>query len=82
MGNGSCDPFPARRQPQPFVLDQKGVTAERPFGLDVVVCRLLGNWNTFAIDGAIPEAELRRMIDDSYNLVVKGLNKSERDMLA
>lgn len=33
-------------------------------------------WNTVEIDSGIPEAELRRMIDHSYDLVIKSLSKS------
>lgn len=39
------------------------------------------HWNTITLDGSVPEAELRRMIDDSYVLVVQGLKKAERDAL-
>jgi len=39
------------------------------------------HWNTVAIDGSIPPTELLRMIDDSYNLVVKGLTKAQRQAL-
>jgi predicted DNA-binding protein (MmcQ/YjbR family) len=34
------------------------------------------HWNTVEIDSGIPEAELGRMIDHSYDLVVQGLPKS------
>ena len=33
------------------------------------------HWNTVTLDGSIPEAEVRAMIDDSYDLVVSGLPK-------
>ncbi len=36
------------------------------------------HWNTVEIDGGIPTMELRRMIDHSYELVVKGLPKTAR----
>ncbi len=39
------------------------------------------HWNTVTLDGSVPEAELRRLIDDSYILVVQGLKKAERDAL-
>lgn len=39
------------------------------------------HWNTVTIDGSVPQTEFLRMIDDSYNLVVKGLTKSEREAL-
>jgi predicted DNA-binding protein (MmcQ/YjbR family) len=40
------------------------------------------HWNTITIDGSIPDDELLAMIDDSYQLVVKGLKKVEREQLS
>ena len=34
------------------------------------------HWNTVEIDSGIPAVELRRMIDHSYELVIKGLPKA------
>src|SRR5438094_9296562 len=34
------------------------------------------HWNTVEIEGGIPDAELRKMIDHSYDLVAKALPKS------
>src|SRR4029453_2414031 len=34
------------------------------------------HWNTVEIDAGIPAVELRKMIDDSYELVVKSLPKA------
>lgn len=39
------------------------------------------HWNTVVIDGAIPEAEIRKMIDHSYDLVVAALPKRKREQL-
>jgi predicted DNA-binding protein (MmcQ/YjbR family) len=36
------------------------------------------HWNTVVLDGSIPDAEIRSLIDDSYTLVVAGLPKSRR----
>lgn len=36
------------------------------------------HWNTVEIDSGIPEAELRRMIDHSYDLVVQSLPRANR----
>ena len=36
------------------------------------------HWNTVEIDSGIPEAELRRMIDYSYDLVVQSLPRANR----
>ncbi|MEX0825224.1 MAG: MmcQ/YjbR family DNA-binding protein [Acidimicrobiia bacterium] len=35
-------------------------------------------WNTLALDGAIPEAEIIEAVDESYHLVVSKLPKSRR----
>jgi predicted DNA-binding protein (MmcQ/YjbR family) len=34
------------------------------------------HWNTVEIEGSIPDAELRKMIDHSYDLVLESLPKS------
>jgi predicted DNA-binding protein (MmcQ/YjbR family) len=39
------------------------------------------HWNTVKIDGGIPDVELRRMIDHSYELVVKRLPDAKRKLL-
>lgn len=39
------------------------------------------HWNTITINGSVPEELLRRMIDASYDLVVKGLPKAVRERL-
>ncbi len=36
------------------------------------------HWNSVMLDGTIPDAEILAMIDDSYQLVVQGLPKSQR----
>jgi len=38
------------------------------------------HWNTVEIESGIPEAELRKMIDHSYDLVVRSLPKSKRSV--
>ena len=35
------------------------------------------HWNTVEIEGAIPDGELRKMIDHSYDLVIKKAPKSK-----
>ena len=40
------------------------------------------HWNTVVLDGVIPEKEIRKMIDDSYDLVVQSLPKAKREKLA
>lgn len=39
------------------------------------------HWNTLSVDGSIPDQEIFWMIDHSYNLVLKGLTKSEQELL-
>lgn len=39
------------------------------------------HWNTVELDSGIPDTELRKMIDHSYELVVKGLPKAARAKL-
>ena len=39
------------------------------------------HWNTVVLDGAIPDHEIRQMVDHSYNLVVQGLPKIHREKL-
>jgi predicted DNA-binding protein (MmcQ/YjbR family) len=38
------------------------------------------HWNTIEIMGCIPDAELQKMIDHSYDLVVKSLPKSRANV--
>lgn len=38
------------------------------------------HWNTVEIDSGIPDAELRKMIDHSYELVVKHLRRAKRKL--
>ena len=38
------------------------------------------HWNTVELDSGIPEAELRKMIDHSYELVAKSLPKAKRKL--
>lgn len=39
------------------------------------------HWNTITLDGSVPVDELAELIDHSYQLVVAGLPRSERDIL-
>jgi predicted DNA-binding protein (MmcQ/YjbR family) len=39
------------------------------------------HWNTVILDGDVPDVEIKRMIDNSYLLVIKKLKKSVRDGL-
>jgi predicted DNA-binding protein (MmcQ/YjbR family) len=39
------------------------------------------HWNTVALDGTVPEADLRAMIDHAWERVVLGLPKAQRERL-
>jgi len=39
------------------------------------------HWNTIILDDSLPDELIHKMIDDSYNLVVNGLKKADRDKL-
>ena len=39
------------------------------------------HWNTVEIDSGIPDTELRKMIDHSYELVVTRLPDAKRQLL-
>ncbi len=39
------------------------------------------HWNTVILDGTIPADEIRELVDHSYELIVKGLKKSQREEL-
>ncbi len=39
------------------------------------------HWNTVILDNTVPQEEVQGLIDHSYNLVVKGLKKTDREKL-
>jgi predicted DNA-binding protein (MmcQ/YjbR family) len=39
------------------------------------------HWNTVEVDESIPDSEVLEMVDHSYDQVVKGLSKTEREKL-
>ena len=39
------------------------------------------HWNTIVLDGTIPQQEIKQMIDHSYEQIVLGMKKSERQKL-
>ena len=39
------------------------------------------HWNTIELDGVIPEREIKKMIDHSYDLVLRSLPKAKREKL-
>jgi predicted DNA-binding protein (MmcQ/YjbR family) len=40
------------------------------------------HWNTVALDGSVPDSEIKNMIAHSYDQVVGGLTKAVRDRIA
>lgn len=42
---------------------------------DYMIKRL---WNTIILDGSIPQGEIERMIDNSFNLVVSKMTKKDQ----
>lgn len=40
------------------------------------------HWNTLRLDGSVPENEIKRMIENSYALVIKSLPKAQRPILS
>jgi predicted DNA-binding protein (MmcQ/YjbR family) len=39
------------------------------------------HWNTVVADGSVPDRQLQQWIDDSYDLVVKSLSRTQREEL-
>lgn len=39
------------------------------------------HWNTVILDGSLPDELIYKLIDDSYDLVVKRLKKADREKL-
>ena len=39
------------------------------------------HWNTIILDGTLPNELIFKMIDDSYDLVIKGLKESDQEKL-
>lgn len=39
------------------------------------------HWNTVILDGSVPEDEVRLMIDESYDLVVRGMTLAKKGQL-
>jgi len=40
------------------------------------------HWNSIEVDGSVPDDEIEEWIDHSYDQVVKGLTKAQREALA
>jgi predicted DNA-binding protein (MmcQ/YjbR family) len=39
------------------------------------------HWNLVVLDGSVPDPEVLAMVDDSYDLVVEGLTRAQRERL-
>jgi predicted DNA-binding protein (MmcQ/YjbR family) len=39
------------------------------------------HWNTVTLDGSIPAKEVFAMVDHSYDMVIKGMNKADREKI-
>jgi predicted DNA-binding protein (MmcQ/YjbR family) len=64
-----CDPIRADMLRQTYPAVQPGYHLSKR------------HWNTVTLDGTIPEDEVLELIDHSYDLVVKGLKKMDRERL-
>ena len=40
------------------------------------------HWNTVTLDGSVPDAEVLELVDHSYDLVLAGLSRAQRDKIA
>ena len=63
--NLKCDPEKAIELREEFEFVQPGYYMNKK------------HWNTIIIDGTVPAKKILEWIDDSYNLVVSGLKKSD-----
>lgn len=73
------DPLEISLKCEPVLAEQLRLTypAVRPgYHLDK------RHWNTVTLDGSLPDALVRDLIEDSYDLVVAGLPRSRRPYLA
>ena len=68
--NLKCDPEQALELRDLFACVQPGYHMNKK------------HWNTIIFDGSLPEGELQRQIDHSYELIVSALPKSQRVTLS
>jgi predicted DNA-binding protein (MmcQ/YjbR family) len=64
-----CDPIRAEMLRQQYPAVKPGYHLNK------------SHWNTILIDGSISDDEIYKMIDHSYELVYKGLKKSEKEAI-
>lgn len=78
---------PAEGEPGPLTINLKCEPGQALFLRDLYPAVRPGyymnktHWNTVTIDGSIPDSEILGMVDDSYDLVVKGLTRAAREAL-
>ena len=67
--NAKCDPEKAIEWREEYNSIQPGYHMNKK------------HWNTVTIDGSVSTALLKKLIDDSYNLIVQSLPKKIKDSL-
>ena len=67
--NAKCDPDKAIELRDQYDVVQPGYHMNKK------------HWNTVIMNGSLSNAQLKEMIDDSYNLIVQSLPKKERENL-
>ncbi|MCL6415139.1 MmcQ/YjbR family DNA-binding protein [Aestuariirhabdus sp. Z084] len=67
--NLKCDPIQAQALRDMFPAIKPGYHMNKK------------HWNTITLDGSVPEGEIQRLCDHSFELVVKGLPKAKRPAL-
>jgi len=67
--NLKCDPFHAELLREAFPAVTPGYHMNKR------------HWNTIALDGSVPDEDLKAMIDESYDLVVSSLTRAARRKL-
>ena len=67
--NAKCDPEKAIELREQYDAVQPGYHMNKK------------HWNTIIMNGSLSNAQLKEMIDDSYNLIVQSLPKKERENL-
>jgi predicted DNA-binding protein (MmcQ/YjbR family) len=65
-----CDPIRAEMLRQTYAAVQPGYHLSKR------------HWNTVTSDGTMPEDEILELIDHSYELVILGLKKADREKLS
>ena len=67
--NAKCDPDRAIELREQYDAIQPGYHMNKQ------------HWNTIIIDGSLPSSLIRKLIDDSYDLIVQSLPKKLRETL-